>query len=97
MGSTDFGRKSTWLNPAGNLVEGVTGSSTLAKLTNPLASDPLTFMAQEKVFGKVGEKLDAPQVAAEKEAARQDELLKKLALGENPYLEDTTTETLGVK
>lgn len=97
MGGTDTSRKSFWLNPAGNLVEGITGSSTLGKLTNPLATDPLTFMAYDKAMDKAGTYLDRDQVAAEKEAARQDELLKKLALGENPYLTtDEKTETLGV-
>lgn len=88
MGSTDMSRKSTWLDPAGSIVSGVTGSNTLSKVMNPLTAVGATQ--------KAGEYLDKSTIAAEEEAARQDELLKKMALGENPYL-TTTDETLGVK
>lgn len=72
-------KKSFFIDPAQSLISSVVGEKT-AKWLNPL--DPLTRTLQKKA----GEKLDAPEEARQKEIAKQDELLKRLALGDNPYL-----------
>lgn len=90
MGS-ETSSKGFFADPAGAIISDLTGSKALTAVLSPSSVfDP--------VVGKTREYAQAGEKAAAEETKRQDELMKKLALGENPYLttEDETTETLGV-
>ena len=72
-------RKSFWADPAGALLKDTVGGKA-ATFLNPL--DPITRMGADWA----GKKLDRPQEQREAEVRKQDEIMKRLQLGDNPFL-----------
>lgn len=71
--------KGFWVDPVRTLATDAVGKKATTFL---MPIDPLTQKAQEKT----SDWLNKSEREAEAEVKRQDEIMKKLALGENPFL-----------